>query len=36
MKQIYHDINLENRNSFGVKQQATMLAEFDSAEELKA
>ena len=36
MKHIYHDINLENRNSFGVKQQATMLAEFDSAEELKA
>ena len=35
MKRIYNDINLENRNSFGVKQQATMLAEFETAEELK-
>ena len=35
MKRIYNDINLENRNSFGVKQQAAMLAEFETAEELK-
>ena len=35
MKRIYNNINLENRNSFGVKQQATMLAEFETAQELK-
>ena len=35
MKRIYNDINLENRNSFGVKQQATMLVEFETADELK-
>lgn len=35
MKRIYNNINLENRNSFGVKQQATMLVEFETAQELK-
>ncbi|MBO7199631.1 MAG: UDP-N-acetylmuramate dehydrogenase [Alistipes sp.] len=35
MKRIYNDLNLEKRNSFGVKQQASMLVEFDTAEELK-
>lgn len=35
MKRIYNDINLEKRNSFGVKQQASMLVEFDTAAELK-
>jgi UDP-N-acetylmuramate dehydrogenase len=35
MKRIYNDINLENRNSFGVKQQANMLVEFETAAELK-
>ena len=36
MKRIYNDINLEKRNSFGVKQTAHTLVEFDTAEELKA
>ena len=36
MKRIYNDINLENRNSFGVVQYATTLVEFDTCEELKA
>ena len=35
MKRIYNDINLEKRNSFGVKQQASMLVEFETAAELK-
>ena len=35
MKRIYNDINLEKRNSFGVKQQANMLVEFETAAELK-
>lgn len=35
MKRIYNDINLEKRNSFGVKQQAAMLVEFETAQDLK-
>ena len=35
MKRIYNDINLEKRNSFGVKQQARMLVEFETADDLK-
>jgi UDP-N-acetylmuramate dehydrogenase len=35
MKRIYNDINLEKRNSFGVKQQANMLVEFETADELR-
>ena len=36
MKRIYNNINLEKRNSFGVKQEARTLVEFDTAEELKS
>lgn len=36
MKRVYHNINLANRNSFGVIQHADTLVEFDSAEELKS
>lgn len=36
MKRIYNNINLENRNSFGVKQQADMLVEFETAADLKS
>lgn len=35
MKRIYYDINLAERNSFGVEQFAKCLVEFDSAEELR-
>ena len=35
MKRIYNDLNLEKRNSFGVKQQAAMLVEFETADDLK-
>ena len=35
MKRIYNDINLEKRNSFGVKQQARMLVEFETADDLE-
>ena len=35
MKRIYNNINLANRNSFGVVECAKTLVEFDSAEDLK-
>lgn len=35
MKRIYNDINLEKRNSFGVKQRASMLVEVETACDLK-
>lgn len=35
MKRIYNDLNLEKRNSFGVKQQARMLVEFETSSDLK-
>lgn len=35
MKRIYSNINLADRNSFGVQQQATTLVEFESAEDLR-
>ena len=35
MKRIYSDINLVDRNSFGVEQRARTLFEFDSVEELR-
>ena len=35
MKRIYNNINLANRNSFGVVECAKTLVEFDSSEELK-
>ena len=34
MKRIYNDINLQNRNSFGVVQSARTLVEFECAEDL--
>ena len=36
MKRIYSNINLADRNSFGVQQQATTLVEFESAEDLRS
>ena len=36
MKRIYNDINLQNRNSFGVVQSARTLVEFESAEDLRS
>lgn len=35
MKRIYSDISLADRNSFGVKQQAKTLVEFECAEDLR-
>ncbi|MBO5717329.1 MAG: UDP-N-acetylmuramate dehydrogenase [Alistipes sp.] len=35
MKRIYSNINLADRNSFGVQQQAQTLVEFESAEDLR-
>lgn len=35
MKRIYNNINLANRNSFGVVESAKTLVEFDTVEELK-
>ncbi|MBR2367345.1 MAG: UDP-N-acetylmuramate dehydrogenase [Alistipes sp.] len=35
MKRIYSDINLSERNSFGVVQRASTLVEFDSADDLR-
>ena len=35
MKRIYNNINLANRNSFGVVESAATLVEFDTVEELK-
>lgn len=35
MKRIYNDINLANRNSFGVVESAAVLVEFDCVEELR-
>ena len=35
MKRIYSNINLADRNSFGVQQQAKTLVEFESAEDLR-
>ena len=35
MKRIYNNINLANRNSFGVVEMASTLVEFEGAEELK-
>ena len=34
MKRIYNDINLQNRNSFGVMQSAQTLVEFECADDL--
>ena len=36
MKQIYSNISLASRNSFGVEQQAKTLVEFECAEDLRA
>ncbi len=36
MKRIYNDINLQNRNSFGVVQSASTLVEFECAEDLRS
>ncbi len=35
MKRIYNDINLAERNSFGVVQRATTLVEFETADDLR-
>lgn len=35
MKRIYYNINLADRNSFGVEQQASTLVEFETAEDLR-
>ena len=35
MKRIYNNINLANRNSFGVVESAATLVEFDSVNELR-
>lgn len=35
MKRIYSNINIADRNSFGVKQQAATLAEFETADDLR-
>jgi UDP-N-acetylmuramate dehydrogenase len=35
MKRIYSNINLADRNSFGVQQQAKSLVEFETAEDLR-
>lgn len=34
MKRVYNDINIANRNSFGVEQRASMLIEFETANDL--
>ena len=36
MKRIYSNINLADRNSFGVQQQAATLVEFEGAEDLRS
>ncbi|MBO5018948.1 MAG: UDP-N-acetylmuramate dehydrogenase [Alistipes sp.] len=36
MKRTYNNINLQNRNSFGVIEQADRLVEFETADDLKA
>ena len=36
MKRIYNNINLKNRNSFGVDQCARVLVEFETADDLRA
>lgn len=35
MKRIYNDINLQNRNSFGVVESAAELVEFETSDDLK-
>lgn len=35
MKRIYNDINLQNRNSFGVVESAAQLVEFETADDLR-
>ena len=35
MKRIYHNINLVERNSFGVRQMASTLVEVEGADDLR-